>query len=92
MVKSNVPDFSRTFRQEYKNFHAICTFNFCSLSTKSFLAIWLSHAVQVSYKRVSNNEGVSQIIFSNCDESNLSILLDVKYQNLDHKASEIYLT
>ena len=54
---------------------------------------FLSHLavlVQVSYKGVSNNKGVSQIIFSNCDESSLSILPDIKYQNLDHKASEIF--
>ena len=55
--------------------------------------MFLSHLavpVQISYKGVSNDKGVSQIIFSNCDKSNLPILPDVKYQNFDHKASEIF--
>ena len=83
--------FLKTFGLNNKNFHVICTLAQLWLDYWKFLR-HLAVPAQVSYKGVSNNKGVSQIIFCNCDESNLSILPHVKCQNLDYnyKGSEIF--
>ena len=81
--------FLKTVGLNNKNFHVICTLTQLWLDYWKFLS-HLAVPVQVSYKGVSNNKGVSQIIFYNCDESNLSILPNVKCQNLDYKASETF--
>ena len=81
--------FLKTFGLNNKNFHVICTLTQLWLDYWKFLS-HLAVPVQVSYKGVSNNKGVSQIIFYNCDESNLSILPNVECQNLGYKASEIF--
>ena len=81
--------FCKTFGLNNKKFHVICTLTQLWLDYWKFLS-HLSVPVQVSYKGVSNNKGVTQIIFYNCDEANLSILPNVKCQNLDYKASEIF--